>query len=61
MARSINRNFQFLGTSKNVQSGRLWYPAADVFQTPEGWLVKVEFAELPELLSFDEYSALTGE
>lgn len=26
-----------------------------------GWLVKVEFAELPELLSFDEYSALTGE
>ncbi|HQY66665.1 MAG TPA: Hsp20/alpha crystallin family protein [Pyrinomonadaceae bacterium] len=44
MARSINRNFQFLGTSKNVQSGRLWYPAADVFQTPDGWLVKVELA-----------------
>jgi glycine cleavage system H protein len=27
----------------------------------EGWLIKVEFSELPELLSFDEYSALTGE
>lgn len=44
MARSINRNFQFIGSSKNVQSGRLWYPAADVFQTPEGWVVKVELA-----------------
>jgi glycine cleavage system H protein len=27
----------------------------------DGWLIKVEFAELPTLLSFDEYSALTGE
>lgn len=27
----------------------------------EGWLIKVEFTELPSLLSFDEYSALTGE
>lgn len=26
----------------------------------EGWLIKVEFAELPALLSFDEYTALTG-
>ena len=23
---------------------RVWYPAADVYQTPEGWLVKVELA-----------------
>ena len=54
MARSINRNFQFLGTSKNVQSGRLWYPAADVFQTPEGWLVKVELAGVsPEDIELD--------
>src|SRR5215208_2653629 len=44
MAKSINRNFQFLGSSKTFQSGQLWYPAADVFQTPEGWLVKVELA-----------------
>ena len=26
----------------------------------EGWLLKVEFTELPELLSFDEYTALIG-
>ena len=44
MAKSINRHFQFLGSSKNVQSGRLWYPAADVYQTEDGWLVKVELA-----------------
>ena len=25
-------------------SGRLWYPAADVYETPSGWLVKVELA-----------------
>lgn len=44
MARSINRHFQFVGTAKNFRSGQLWYPAADVFQTPEGWVVKVELA-----------------
>ncbi len=27
----------------------------------EGWLIKVEFTELPVLLSFDEYSKLVGE
>lgn len=26
----------------------------------QGWLIKVEFSELPTLLSFDEYTALTG-
>src|SRR5688572_30093593 len=44
MAKSTNRYFQFLGSSKNARSGQLWYPAADVFQTPEGWMVKVELA-----------------
>lgn len=44
MAKSFNRHFHFLGSSKKVQSGQLWYPAADVYQTPEGWLVKVELA-----------------
>ena len=44
MARSINRNFQFIGSSKDVRSGQLWYPAADVYQTPDGWVVKVELA-----------------
>jgi len=27
----------------------------------EGWLLKIAFTELPTLLSFAEYSALTGE
>ena len=26
-----------------------------------GWLIKVTFTELPELLGYDEYSALVGE
>jgi glycine cleavage system H protein len=26
-----------------------------------GWMIKVAFTELPELLSFDEYTALVGE
>lgn len=44
MAKSFNRHFNFLGSSKKVQSGQLWYPAADVYHTPDGWLVKVELA-----------------
>jgi HSP20 family protein len=45
MAKSFNRHFQFLGSSKNVRpSGPLWLPAADAYQTPDGWLVKVELA-----------------
>lgn len=46
MAKSIDRYFQFLGGAKEAAqpSGRLWYPAADVYETPEGWLVKVELA-----------------
>jgi glycine cleavage system H protein len=27
----------------------------------EGWLIKVSFTELPQLLSYDEYTALVGE
>ena len=27
----------------------------------EGWLIKVEFTELPELLTYTQYSALVGE
>ncbi len=45
VAKSTNRLFQFTGTSKKAQvSGHLWYPAADVYQTPDGWVVKVELA-----------------
>jgi HSP20 family protein len=45
MAKSTNRVFEFTGTAKKaVASGRLWYPAADVYETPDGWVVKVEVA-----------------
>lgn len=45
MAKSFNRYFQLMASSKNVKpSGKLWYPSADVYQTPDGWLVKVELA-----------------
>ena len=45
MAKATNRYFHFLGTSNDVKpSGKLWYPSADVYATPDGWLVKVELA-----------------
>ena len=45
MAKSTNRVFQFTASTKKAQvAERLWYPAADVYQTPEGWVVKVELA-----------------
>jgi HSP20 family protein len=45
MAESINRYFQFLQSSTGARMSRkLWYPAADVYQTPDGWMVKVELA-----------------
>ena len=45
MAKSIDRYFQFMGSSQDAQpSGKLWYPAADIYQTPDGWVVKVELA-----------------
>lgn len=45
MARAFNRHFQFLGSSKRARlSGPLWLPAADIYSTPDGWVVKVELA-----------------
>lgn len=45
MAKSLNRYFQFLANSTDAKpSGKLWYPAADVFESKEGWIVKVELA-----------------
>jgi HSP20 family protein len=45
MAKATNRLFQFTGSSKMARtSGKMWYPAADVYQTPDGWVVKVELA-----------------
>jgi len=55
MAKSTNRYFQFTGIAKNARvSERLWYPAADVYQTPDGWVVKVELAGVsPEETEID--------
>ena len=41
----MNRYFHFLSSSKNTRpSGKLWYPSADIYQTSDGWIVKVELA-----------------
>lgn len=45
MAESINRYFHFLASSRGSRpSGKLWYPAADVYRSLEGWIVKIELA-----------------
>jgi HSP20 family protein len=45
MAESIERYFHFLAAPKGSRpSGKLWYPAADVYNTPDGWIVKIELA-----------------
>ena len=46
MAESANRYFQMLPVMvrRSRPSGRLWYPAADVYETSAGWMVKVELA-----------------
>ena len=45
MAQSINRYFHFLQSSRQSRpSDGLWYPAADVFRSLEGWIVKIELA-----------------
>jgi HSP20 family protein len=45
MAESINRYFHFLSSSSGARpSGKLWYPAADVYRSLEGWIVKIELA-----------------
>lgn len=45
MAESMKRYFRLIPASRRVKpAGRLWRPAADVYQTSEGWIVKVELA-----------------
>ncbi len=45
MAESINRYFHFLSSTKGARpSAKLWYPSADVYQSAEGWIVKIELA-----------------
>ena len=49
MAKSVNRYFSLLGQHRSVSaSGRLWNPAADVYRTVDGWIVKVDLAGVAE-------------
>ena len=43
--RDIEREFSLIRTDRRVvPSGRLWNPAADVYQCNHGWIVKVDLA-----------------
>lgn len=42
---SVDRYFRLIhGARDRKPSGRLWCPAADVYRTRDGWLVKVDLA-----------------
>lgn len=42
---SFERYFRSIGNSREKRpSGRLWCPAADVYSTTDGWIVKVDLA-----------------
>src|SRR5215510_271210 len=43
--RKIDRDFSLIRTDRRVvPSGRLWNPAADVYRSSDGWIVKVDLA-----------------
>jgi HSP20 family protein len=43
--RNTNRDFSLIRMDRRVvPSGRLWNPDADVYQSPDGWVVKVDLA-----------------
>jgi HSP20 family protein len=45
MAESVDRYFRMVTAArKSRPSTRLWRPAADVYQTSDGWIVKVDLA-----------------
>src|SRR6266853_5927063 len=42
---SLERYFRSIQSSRDTRpSGRLWCPAADVYRTENGWIVKVDLA-----------------
>jgi HSP20 family protein len=55
MARSIERYLRLMPKTQSTRmAGRLWYPAADVYRTRDGWIVKVELAGVcPEELTVE--------
>lgn len=45
MAESVERYFRLLHPGRRVRpGGRVWRPAADVYRTQDGWIVKVDLA-----------------
>ena len=43
--RNNDRNFSLIRPDRRVvPSGRLWNPAADVYRSSDGWMVKVDLA-----------------
>jgi len=43
--RDIDKEFSLIRTDRRViPSGRLWNPAADVYRSNDGWVVKVDLA-----------------
>ena len=43
--RDIDKEFSLIRTDRRViPSGRLWNPAADVYRSDDGWVVKVDLA-----------------
>ena len=43
--RNIDSDFSLIRTDRRVvPSGRLWNPAADVYRSSDGWVVKVDLA-----------------
>ena len=45
MAESVARYFRLMPMGRNSRpSGRLWCPAADVYRTQDGWIVKIDLA-----------------
>ena len=45
MANSVERYFRLLHGERKVRPGRrAWCPAADIYRTPDGWIVKVDLA-----------------
>jgi HSP20 family protein len=45
MAESVERYFRLMSGMRRAQmGGRMWCPAADVYRTQDGWIVKVDLA-----------------
>jgi HSP20 family protein len=59
MAESVERYFRLMPMGRRSRpSGRLWCPAADVYRTRDGWIVKVDLAGVrPEDLKITVESA----